>query len=387
MCKAILKMKTCYLIVFLCLIYIGGAHADIYRCADVNGEAFFCNEQIVGGIRVLTTPTSTSQEYNPVVSRIDVTVDDVTGDFRDAYWADYYGDYSTAFQIYRKAAKKGDGKGQFNLGVMYLTGRHGVPRDAEEAMKWFLLAAQQGDYYAIKNLIAIYGTGIEGVPMNLEEARKWKEREDLKVGTDDSYHPGEASEINYTLQYIDTPSQDGKVVVNRLRNAAKHGLLKAQLSLGDILSSGIAVRGGFDWMSGQTTGDIYAHKVYKEALNWYLLAANQGSAAAKNEVGIIYKNGFGIPQDYTEAVKWLRLASQQGHTSAQFVLAEMYQNGQGVLKNNVRAHMWFNIGTALGNIGAAKYRDNIEKLMSQQQVAEAQKMAKDCLANNYKGCD
>ena len=58
--------------------------------------------------------------------------------------------------------------------------------------------------------------------------------------------------------------------------------------------------------------------------------AEQGYAPAQYNLGIMYDNGYGVPQDYAEAMKWYRLAAEQGHTDAQYNLGLMYDNGRGV---------------------------------------------------------
>ena len=44
----------------------------------------------------------------------------------------------------------------------------------------------------------------------------------------------------------------------------------------------------------------------------YRKAAEQGDAAAQYNLGLMYANGRGVPQDYVEAHKWLNLAATQG---------------------------------------------------------------------------
>lgn len=56
-----------------------------------------------------------------------------------------------AVACYREAALKGDGRGQMNLGRMYLNG-WGVTNDLVEAYKWFNLAVTNGDLTAEKYL-------------------------------------------------------------------------------------------------------------------------------------------------------------------------------------------------------------------------------------------
>ncbi len=71
----------------------------------------------------------------------------------------------------RALAERGDAAAQFNLGVMYATGR-GVPEDDTEADRWFRLAADQGNAAAQYDLGLRYDNG-EGVPQDYAEAILW----------------------------------------------------------------------------------------------------------------------------------------------------------------------------------------------------------------------
>ena len=57
------------------------------------------------------------------------------------------------------------------LGMMYLEG-DGIPKNAEEAVKWFRIAADQEFPAALYNLGLCYATG-KGVKKNRSEAKKW----------------------------------------------------------------------------------------------------------------------------------------------------------------------------------------------------------------------
>ena len=43
-----------------------------------------------------------------------------------------------------------------------------------------------------------------------------------------------------------------------------------------------------------------------------------GNAGAQYNLGLMYTNGDGVPQDDTEAARWYRSAADQGHASAQY---------------------------------------------------------------------
>jgi hypothetical protein len=53
----------------------------------------------------------------------------------------------------------------------------------------------------------------------------------------------------------------------------------------------------------------------------------------------------------------------------------MYANGHGVPHDDVQAYVWCSLAAAGGNGAAAYYRDNFEKKMTPEQIAQAKKLA------------
>jgi TPR repeat protein len=113
-----------------------------------------------------------------------------------------------------------------------------------------------------------------------------------------------------------------------------------------------------------------------QAAKWWRLAAEQGVADAQDALGFAYYYGEGVRQDYLEAVKWLRRASEQGVANSQNKLGLMYENGEGVPQDFVLAHFWFNLAAGQGYF-ATQNRDRIAARMTSDQIAEAQKLARD----------
>ncbi len=108
--------------------------------------------------------------------------------------------------------------------------------------------------------------------------------------------------------------------------------------------------------------------------------AEQGHSGAQNNLGAMYANGEGVPQDYQEAVKWCRLAAEQGNAPAQFTLALSYANGEGVPQDYVQAHKWINLAASRTKENAEDYRlarDQLAEKMTASQVAEAQRLARE----------
>jgi len=125
---------------------------------------------------------------------------------------------------------------------------------------------------------------------------------------------------------------------------------------------------------------------YKEALKWYRLSAEQGVANAQFNLGRMYALGEGVIVDYKEAVKWLRLSAEQGVANAQTSLGTHYEFGKGVLQDKVMAHMWYNIASSNGSAQGIENRESIVKEMTASQIEEAQRLARQCQRNDYKGC-
>ena len=100
----------------------------------------------------------------------------------------------------------------------------------------------------------------------------------------------------------------------------------------------------------------------------------------------MYDEGKGVAQDYEEATKWWRLAAEQGYANAQYNLALIYGEGINVIKNYVIAHMWFNIAASNGYEDAKKGIDFLAGQMTSEQIAKAQKLARECIKKNYKDC-
>ena len=123
-----------------------------------------------------------------------------------------------------------------------------------------------------------------------------------------------------------------------------------------------------------------------EAVKWYLLAAEQGDTKAQSNLGIMYRLGVGVPQDSAEAVKWYRLAAEQANIKAQVSLGIMYEYGEGVLQDNVMVHMWHNIASANGHSKAGEWRDERAGLMTNADISKAQAMARECMSSGYQNC-
>jgi TPR repeat protein len=170
------------------------------------------------------------------------------------------------------------------------------------------------------------------------------------------------------------PYEDGLAAVERgdyatalqlWRPLAEQGVADAQYKLGVMYDTGQGVP-----------------QDYAEAVKWYRMAAEQGEAYAQANLGLMYHEGRGLPQDYAEAAKWWRLAAEQGQADAQFYLGFMYAEGQSVPQDDVQAHMWYDLAASRHSPRkwrkiAAGVRDYLAARMTPEQIAEAQRLARE----------
>ncbi len=98
---------------------------------------------------------------------------------------------------------------------------------------------------------------------------------------------------------------------------AEQGASEAQYGIGDI----------YEWGKGGVPID------YKQAMIWYLKAADQEDIQAELRIGDLHDLGYGVPHDMNMAIMWYQKAANQGNTDAP-KLIEQARQGELVLQRN-----------------------------------------------------
>lgn len=311
-------------------------------------------------------------------------------------------DYTAARHWYELAAAQGQAIAQNNLGVLYANG-NGVPQDYVKAQRWYEKAVVQGDVSAQTNLGALYARG-DGVPQDYAKAHELWEKaatqgavpaqralgelylEGKGVPKDyakalDWYEKaasqGDASDQNFLggLYHLGQRiPQDYKKAREWYEKAAAQGYAAAQFGLGLLYEFGEGVQ-----------------KDYVKARGWHEKAAAHGHTGAQNHLGGLFERGQGVPKDYAKARAWYEKAAAQGSSDAQIYLGSLYEGGSGVQQDYVRAYMWYNLAATprTGNDpwkSAIYLREKVSSRMTPAQIVEAQRLAKQCEARQFKGC-
>jgi tetratricopeptide (TPR) repeat protein len=79
------------------------------------------------------------------------------------------------------------------------------------------------------------------------------------------------------------------------------------------------------------------HMAKRKAAELYQKAADQGDPNAETNLGWLYHEGKGVPQDYHKAVELFQKAADQGYAVGQAYLASAYADGKGVPRDYSKA--------------------------------------------------
>jgi len=143
--------------------------------------------------------------------------------------------------------------------------------------------------------------------------------------------------------------KDDKQALMWYLKAAEQGYPLAQMYLAIMYEEG---RGGW-----------WTLKSEKQAKQWYQKAAEQGYAPAQTHLGILCERWPWYPRGLEhdqEAVQWYQKAAEQGYAPAQMHLGRMYEIGKGSLaQDDEQAVTWYQKAAEQGNTTAQNYLDSL----------------------------
>jgi TPR repeat protein len=252
-------------------------------------------------------------------------------------------DIQQAIHWYRTAANRGDLFSQTELGVMLQSGI-GSAVDLAQAREWYRRAAGEGYLPATVLLASLYSHG-NGVPEDRDEAVHL-----LKPAAEQGYAPAQTDLASLYLLAPDAPAHD-RDAVRLLHKAASHDP-KGAFALG--------------WCYQQERG---VKRDLAQAARWYTKAANQGFAAAENNLGFLYNTGGGVPADHAAALQWYRRAAEDGISDAALSVANLLLTGLEPTRDQHGALVWFVIAQRVGAHGVTS-APVLERLLNGVPVVE-----------------
>ncbi len=341
-------------------------------------------------------------------------------------------DFAQAAHWYRLSAEQGLPMGQYNLGALYYAGQ-GVPQNFKLAATWFFRAVKAGVPMAKINLGTMYEKGL-GVRQDYAEAVKW-----YRLAAEQSVVSALKSTGLFEESGGSLPGPNAEIYTLMVEQALAAG----KYNLGGMYARGLGVPQDYVkaymwWTLARAQGDDTAKEMLERfagymtrsevaeakqlAVEWWARAmephravrnnliekpkftsafkafdargyfeafklfkdfAEQGDAAAQNNVGVLYESSTGVYRSDRAAEQWYRKAAEQGLPEAQYNLAAILaadlmagKEGDDAEENQrrfIEAYTWLTLAAAQDHPDAAEGVRRMRKHMTPYQIGEAQR--------------
>jgi TPR repeat protein len=308
-------------------------------------------------------------------------------------------DHAESLRRFRKAAEQGYAAAQCAIGGAYYNG-HGVPVDFKRAAHYFRLGAQAGHAGSMRILGVCYLNG-DCVARSLPTARAWL-LSARRLGCN-------AAEVSDLLAAVDAAEAKASVGVGKTGAGAGSGAIKRASPDWPpykqricVVCDAPALKANFDcldcrcafycsaahrtehlatgghadecgalcaealerWRKGAEGGNAQFAAVLgsaysfgncrlakdaSAAASWYKRAADLGDTMAQCNLGVLYRDGEGVEQDFAEALRRFRQAAEKGDAVAQNEVGRAYYLGCGVPVDFERAVHYYRLGAERGN--------------------------------------
>lgn len=266
---------------------------------------------------------------------------------------------------YAKAAGLGNAGAMATLGSRLLNGDKSI-RDEKKGREWLKKAIEAKQYAAylalgdyeenvnkdLKAALVEYerGKDVGQVDCMVRAASFYLEGKGVEKDTDrgmailqKAAEAGSSiAHFSMAAHYLSAEKPDMLVGYGHLLSAANGNLVEAQNEIGLLYLSGKL--GVADGPAG---------------ISWLTRAAQNGNAAAQNNLAAIYENGIpGVPRNIENAGQLYTLAANQGHAPATLALARMLNEGVGTAPDPIKA--W-----ALASLAAERGEKQAEKMAAE----------------------
>ncbi len=190
-----------------------------------------------------------------------------------------------------------------------------VNKDFNESEKWYQKGIDLDDSYCKNYLAYVYMIGKFG-------CKDYKKAVDLlKLNLDDVY-------AQYNLGMINYYGRAGEVNFSKALEyfllAASNGSSDSEYFLGCMYENGQGVE-----------------KNIFEAIKWYKASANNNNVRGAEALGEAYFYGNGVNVDYQQALELLKFAANKGMKKAQQLVGEIYEFGKGIAANKEVAFKYY----------------------------------------------
>ena len=277
---------------------------------------------------------------------------------------------------FRKAAANGHPEAQYYLGLRLACGI-GVPKNSQEALKWFTLATLEearwhrrdapGPTEGLPLPWSCYNAELLGFPCLLRdrvtEAIKLFELAAHRGDTDAQFCLGYiyltgfgvASDDEQALRWLQTAARQSHAeacffLVYLYSNYSKilkkeiKGVPEADAESEKWFRKAVELNHpeALDHLAGHYYyGEKGVPKSHEEAARCAQMAATLGWGGSQAWLSYLYHSGEGVQRSDRLAAMWCRRAAEQGYAEMQCLLGELYSKGRGVPQDDREAFKWY----------------------------------------------
>lgn len=234
---------------------------------------------------------------------------------RDALSCRLRGQFDQEFTCYQEVVRKAydntdKGIAYNNLAYMYDNGDH-VSADPYKAFEYYHMAAEQGNDVGKFNLGICYLTGL-GTEPNIEQGKYWLGQ----IQEDSSINETAKNILRYCFNGRQVETFSG-IRCSILSEDERNELTRYQKDKNYIDE----IR--------------FYKKIIQDSTSWSFR-----KAFSYNQMGYLYENGLGVPQDHTKAFEYYYEAAKLENSTGKCNLAFCYLNGIGVDRDKEMAKYW-----------------------------------------------
>jgi TPR repeat protein len=263
-------------------------------------------------------------------------------------------DMAQAAALARDAATRGDARGKQAYAAMLAEGL-GAPRDTVEARRLMGEAAAAGTASARTELGKMLMRGTGG-PVDLEGAYQ------QFTAASDQGHTEAMFHLSTLLSATQFARADPSAAFAAAHRSALAGFAPAFARVGSLVLRGTGVA-----------------RDPERAVEWFRQGVARGDLQSMAYLGWAQATGTGTGRDGASGERQLNTAAGAGNLWAMATLAELYREGLALSRDYQRAYTWATIALARGHTGQSlrAARDELEKLLTPEQVASAQRAARE----------
>lgn len=227
---------------------------------------------------------------------------------------------------FEASASSGNAAAQYQLGRMFAKGL-GVEKDEVRAFSLFEKSAAQGNGKGIHALGVSHYLG-SGTSKDVKKAIELWQKSATLGNADSEFN------IGYALEEAG-PLHDLQAAMSWYERAVEHGSTEAIVNLGVMHRDGIGVP-----------------KDLQKAIALFQKGTDLNDSRSQYMLGYMYLEGLGVPVDTAKSLDLWKRSAEGGDDTAQYEIGRAYLNGNGIPKDVGKASEWYLKSAVQGNTQA-----------------------------------